>query len=280
MKKLFLIALTLTSFVSAAQAAETENAYERVMRTGVIRCAYILWPPFMDKDVNTGKFSGMNYDFIEAVAKGLDMKVEWTAEINPGEVESLRTGKADAICTAEGPIKPSSSRFLHYTEAMGYFPFFLYARSDDARFSSYSKVNDKAVRISVIDGDVSGQIVRNHFPLAQQISLQQMGTPGQMMLDVAGNKSDVVINDPLSMKEFMDNNPGKLKRVAGEKPIAVIPNTFSVLRGPGGLELTDLLNQAIKNLRNYGEAALILDKYSSGGDNLLYPIADPYEVKQ
>ena len=39
--------------------AKKETAYERVTRTGVLRCGYATWPPNVMKDPNTGKVSGI-----------------------------------------------------------------------------------------------------------------------------------------------------------------------------------------------------------------------------
>ncbi len=35
--------------------AHAETTYERVMRTGIIKCGYMLWPPYFDMDLTTKK---------------------------------------------------------------------------------------------------------------------------------------------------------------------------------------------------------------------------------
>ena len=44
-----------------------ESTYERVIRTGEIRCAYAVYEPPLIKDPNTGKLSGIFYDVMEEV---------------------------------------------------------------------------------------------------------------------------------------------------------------------------------------------------------------------
>ena len=266
-----------------AQAAEKESVYERVLRTGTIRCGYIVWPPYMTRDDASRTFSGMNYDYAEAVAKTLDLRIEWVAEINPGtQVETLKSGKADAICTAEGPIVPSTIKYLRYSAPMAYVPFYIYARTDDARFDGDNpSINNPDVKIAVIDGDVSGQLSSVHFPKAQRYPLPQLVSPAQMMLDVAGGKADIIINDPVSMKDFIAENPGRLHRIGGNEPLGVIPNTFSVLRDPSTDQFLDMLNQAIENVKYSGAEKAILSKYETSGSDLkaFYPTAQPFEVK-
>ncbi|MBL8639348.1 MAG: transporter substrate-binding domain-containing protein [Alphaproteobacteria bacterium] len=261
--------------------AETEarkSAYERVIQSGVLKCGYISWPNFMEKDPNTGQFSGLDYDYTNAIAESLDLKVEWAMEVSAGlSVEALKTGKIDAICTAEGPLFPSTTKYLAYSEPIGYFPFFLYARQDDARFDhDISKANDVNIKIAVVDGDISTEIVKTFFPQATRHTMAQMASPAQMYMDVATNKADLFIDGPLSVETFMRENPNKIKMVKQQKPLAVIPNTFSVLRGEEGRDLVDMLNQAIKNLRNSGKEAQILAKYSHGKEISLLPVAPDY----
>lgn len=240
--------------------AHAETTYERVVRTGVIKCGYMLWPPYFDMDLTTKKFSGMNYEYVEALGKNLGLKIDWVMELNFGDqVEALRTGKIDAICASEGPIMPSTTKYITYSTPMIYVPFYLYARADDKRFDADTKksINQKTIKISVIDGDISGQVTRVQFPNAQAVSIPQMASPMQMMMDVAAKKADIVINEPLSMNEYLQHNKGTLKKI-GKLPVAVIPNTLSFLRSNNNTAFISMINQAIENLKNSGEEDMIL----------------------
>lgn len=267
-----------TTMQASAEPTSKKSAYERVVQSGILRCGYIIWPKFMEKDPNTGKFSGLDYEYTNAIAESLDLKVEWVMEVSAGlSVEALRTGKIDAVCTAEGPLFPSTTKYLAYSEPLGYFPFFLYARQDDTRFDGdISQANNANIRIAVVDGDISTEIVKTFFPQATRHSMAQMASPAQMYMDVATNKADLFIDGPLSVESFMRENPGKIKMVKQSKPLSVIPNTFSVLRGDEGRDLVDMLNQAIKNLRNSGKEAQILAKYSHGKQMNILPVAPDY----
>ncbi|MDB5477939.1 MAG: amino acid transporter substrate-binding protein family, partial [Alphaproteobacteria bacterium] len=80
--------------------AKKESVYDRVMRTGTLRCGYALSQPQMMKDPNTGKLSGVDYDVWEAIGKQLNVKIEWTEEVGWGNfIEGLRTSHYDAFCS-------------------------------------------------------------------------------------------------------------------------------------------------------------------------------------
>ncbi len=48
---------------------KNDSLYNRVIRTGKIRCAYIVCPPACVKDPNTGKLSGAAVEIMELLAK-------------------------------------------------------------------------------------------------------------------------------------------------------------------------------------------------------------------
>jgi len=276
--KIIAFLLTLTLIPTSGFA---ESTYDRVVRTGVIKCGYMLWPPYFDRDVNTKKFSGMNYDYVEALGSNLNLKIDWAMEINLGDqVESLRSGKIDAICGSEGPVMPSTTKYLTYSTPMIYVPFYLYARNGDSRFDkdTYNAINQNDIRISSIDGDVSGQTARILFPKVKTVSIPQLGTPNQMMMDVEGKKADIVINEPLSMYEYCKHNKNALKKINSNLPVVIIPNTLSFLTNNESLTFINMMNQAIENLKNSGEEVIILTPYLKipSGETSFYQTAQPY----
>ncbi|MBI1327742.1 MAG: transporter substrate-binding domain-containing protein [Alphaproteobacteria bacterium] len=272
----FLIVFFLVIGFSSLAYAETP--YERVMKTGIIRCGYILWPPYMDKDITSGNFKGLNFDYMEKLAESLGLKVEWAVEIMPGlQVETLRSGKADAICSAEGPMMPKTSSQLIYTRPINICPFDLYVRPDEKRFIDKAAINKPNVKIAVLEEDASDIISRIHFPLAERMPVPPNAISGQMMMDVISKKSDVLIMDPLTMAEFFKNNHEQLKKLPLGEPVAVIPMTLSVLR-PSGRDLADLLNQGMNNMQNYGMDEAIFKRYEAQYEGeIFYRPALPYK---
>lgn len=103
MRRLLLLILLLT--VAPAFAAETkESAYDRVIRTGTIRCGYAISPPVMVQDPNTKKLSGLDYDLWQEIGKDLGLKIEFVEEAGWGNfIEGLRSNRYDAFCTELWP---------------------------------------------------------------------------------------------------------------------------------------------------------------------------------
>jgi polar amino acid transport system substrate-binding protein len=215
MKSLLFALLLVVVFAPCAFAAENESVYDRVMRTGTIRCGYFTWAPFLMKDPNTGEFSGIYHDVIEALGKQLNLKIEWaedTGQSNP--FEGMKTGRFDMFC---GPITPTPDRAKQaaFSAPFFYIPYLAYARIDDSRFDDDLRaINNPDVKIAVIDGEFAYEIVKRDFPNAGLLSLPAMSDGSQVMLSVTTKKADVFLNDAAAASVFIEKNPNQVKPVS------------------------------------------------------------------
>lgn len=259
-----------------AFAAEKESAYQRVMRTGVIRCGYFTWSPFLMVDPNTKKFSGIYHDVIEEIGRQLDLKVEWTEETGQSNpFEGLRTGRFDMFC---GPITPTPDRSKQaaFSNPFFFIPYFAYARADDSRFEGNpSLINSPETKIAVIDGEFAHEIVKRDFPKAGLLTLPAMSDGSQVMLSVTTKKADIFLNDSAATAVFMESSPGAVKPVS-----APLRTLAAVLVLPQD-------DFAFKNMIDTVLALLIGDrfvdetigKYSTENSNFL-TVAKPYVIEE
>ena len=235
---------------SPGLATAHESAGARVVRTRVLRCAYTVWPPFIDKDIVTGQTHGLYADYTEAVAKHLGLKVVWAATVITGqETEPLRAGKADALCLhgAWNGAANLAARFLApvLLDAVGIF-----ARTDDSRFDDPRAINQSTTRFAAIDGDVSQDLAQTHFPAARFDSLPQAADNTMLVQDVLARKADLTIIDKWLAQHDRAINGVRLKQVGPQPALAYYAVSFGVL--PEDEPLANLLSQATRDLRNTG----------------------------
>src|SRR5580693_5757716 len=82
------------------ESAKAETTYDRVIRTGVLRCGYTPYSVGLMKDPNSGQLSGIYYDVITRLADNLKLKVDWVEEVGWGsQIEGLNTNRYDLICS-------------------------------------------------------------------------------------------------------------------------------------------------------------------------------------
>lgn len=266
--KMLACLILLFSFMSVAQAKEGETAFQRVERTGVLRCGFIPWPPAFEVDPNTNEVKGESKALFESIIKLTGWKVEYVQVALGSDALDLNSGRIDAMCAA-GPWVITSVKFVDYTTPVIYSPVFVYVRADDTRFKSYQDLDAEGVSFAGIDGDLSTDLAALRFPKAKIKTLINLTDPAQLMLEVATGKADAVIIDPQAADAFMASNPGKIAVLAVKEPLAVYPIGLSVKRGEAELQQT--LSRASEMAINIGLVDKSMDVFDPERRKLYAP---------
>ncbi len=285
MKKLLLIVLlTLFSFsplYAQAQAQEQkESTFDRVMRTGKLRCGYMILPPHVNKDLNTGEMSGLVYDIMEEAGKLLDIEIDWAEEVGFATMDQgMEQGRYDAICMGywQNPVEAKLG-YIGYSIPLYYMPVGAWVRVDDTRFDNdIMNVNDSTVRVSSSDGMIAAAIARQDFPKAQVLSLPNMTDVSQNLMEVATGKADITFLAFRDGFRFEETNPGKIKNIAMHQPVRVFPTTIAIPQGD--IRFKVMLDTAFMQMLNGGFIDRLLKKYEEY-PNAVLPAAKTYETPQ
>jgi len=260
----------------AETVAHKETAYERVMRTQTLRCAYTPYPPFMIKDANTGKLSGIYYDVMEEIAKRLSLKLEWPEEVAPaGLFEGFKSGRYDAIC-AGYTRNPARSTKADFSIPVFFVPYSVFVRANDTRFdNNVSALDDPKYSFTIIDGEYASFLIKDAFPKAKVVSLPDgaISDVGVRLTNVATNKSDATIIETAVGADYMRANPGKVKPLS--PPINVLPS--NIILPMGDVALKSMIDAAVTNLHETGFIKKVIQAHTSGAG--YYSPAIPYEAK-
>ena len=263
-----------------AATAKLETTYERVLRTGVIRAAYISYPPAAMKDTATGKMSGAFVDTLEQAASNLGLKVEWGEEVGWGaQIEGLNANRYDIVGS---PVwaNPTRGKLTTLSRPVYYSGIGIYVRSDDKRFApaadgNWDFINRPDVRIATIDGETGDLIARTQFPQAQRVSLPQTADISQLFLEVSSGKADVFFAEPYFALEYFKNNPRTLRNIAEQNPIKTLGNVY--MMRDNEFQLKQALDVALEDLLASGFVDSTLAKYEGG--ETFYRVAAPYRQK-
>ena len=264
---------------SVAPQAANESAYNRVMRMGVLRCGYGLWEPGIIRDPNTGQFSGIVYDFMQAVGKSLNIKVEYTLEMPWDSIGvALKSGKIDAHCAGIFAT-PARGRVMAFSEPMFFSPTVAFARIDDSRFdNNVERINQPDVTTALSDDDITTEIYDTDFPQAKKWNLPQMAPPEELLLAVANHKADVTFNSPGRLRSFERGYPNKIKIIPSSRPLRIFPDSVAV--DIDEEQLLHVLNTAIDQQIDSGMMDKILAKYKDKYDvSYIVPVNRPYAWK-
>lgn len=251
--------LFLRPAAAVDNANSKESAFERVVRTGELRCGYSVWPPFLLKDPNTGAISGIVYDVLTEIGSSLDLRIDWSAEVGFGNyTEDLNSNRIDVMCATlwadAGRIKNSL-----LIEPFLYSGVYLVVRADDSRFDkAYGALNDPKMKMAGVDGDITLSLANRLFPLAEKLTLPPTGSASELAEMVKARKADAMFSDLGFFSEYAAKNPGKLK-ILKQNPAWVFGERMAVK--PGETKLKYMLDTAIDELSNSGKIDEIMKKY-------------------
>lgn len=259
-----------------AAEAHKETAFERVARTGTLRCGYMIYAPNFMQDVNKKEFSGIFHDTVEAMGKELNLKIVWQEEAAYDNlIEGLKSGRFDAICSGlwENPAKAA---FVDTTDPLFFNELAVYARADDTRFDyALDKLNDESVTFAVIEGAMADQIAKSDYPKAKRNALPPLSDFPQLLMEVSAKKADVTISATQEILVYDQNNQTKLRKVITDKPFRVFPNVIFVRKGEN--ELVSMLNSALHQVNYTGRLDAIIISYEKQPGTLLR-LSDSYKT--
>ena len=266
--KSFFVLILLVVTTSPSHAAD--EVFNRVMKTKTINCGYFIWPTNIQKDANTGKLSGMNYDAMEAMGKTLGLKINWAMEVNPGEINAaLNANKIDVMCATMWPSPARFSDTTFTSRVEFYSLMFPIVRSDDHRFDKgLAAVNNKSIKVTGIEGDVTSDVAVEKLPNSTKAFLGASASPAEMLMQITTKKADVLFIDRGAVNEFSKTNPDVLKVVDQNGPVRVFGEHIMVKLGEHNLR--NILDMAMLQLTNDGYFEELTKKYAKEFNTTIY----------
>ena len=272
---LFIVALLFS--VPSFAAEKYADAFDRVMKTGTIRCGYLVYSPFIIKDLKTGQLSGIIYDAMEEIGKNANLKIEWAEEIPHDSMASaLESNRVDTFCVGVW-ASTSRARGMTFSVPMFYNAVTAWGRVGDDRFSKdLTLINDPKVTITAMDGAQEQSIAAADFPRAKILSVPASAQFTDNFLNITSGKADVSFFENSLVNEYLAKNPGKLKQIS-PIPLRTFGSTLVVKNGD--FKLKELLDQGVQELLYSGQMKKIVAKYEKYPGSFLLPTL-PYEIKK
>ena len=271
---LMLIVMAGCSQSNSSISTRGESLYDRVLRTGKIRTAYAVYPPFCMKDPNTGKMSGIGVEALEVIAKKLGLTVEYTEEVGWGSmIEGLQSNRYETIAC---PVwtNPDRAKIAWFSKPICFHPVYAYARLKEDRFKCLENINSPAFTTSSIDGTTEDLIAHTDFPQAKHLTMTQLTDISQSFLNLTSKKADVVIAEPGFAQRFLKSNPGTIKNLDPNSPLRIYPMCWIFKRGE--YDFKAMFDTVLDEVINSGEMEKIIHKYEPN-KNTIFLVAKPYQ---
>lgn len=256
---------TITPVSSEERAAKKESVYDRVMRTGTIRCGYVPLEPTMKKDANTGELGGISYDLVNILADKLSLKIEWAGEVMLSSMtQDIINGRYDMICSALTMTGPRA-RAIDALNPVFFQSAYAFVRHDDDRFGNDAALlNDQNITFSAIDGSTGQVITHDYFPNAKMVNLPEMSAISEALLYVQTKKADAVLMPAYEGFTYADNNQNALKAIGA--PVFMAPFSFMIAQDE--FRFKSMIEAALEELRFNGTIERIVKKYEKYPDTI------------
>jgi ABC-type amino acid transport substrate-binding protein len=247
---------------TAPVAAET--SYQRVLRTGTLRCGYQYWDSAVMRDEKTGQLHGAWVEIMDAIGHATGLKIEWASQVGWDDVgAALKSGKIDAMCAGMW-TSAAKAKEIAFTTPLAYQGIEAFVRTDNHKFDSggLDAINDPNVTVAVIDNDNSDFIALQDYPKAKKISLGTLtGTDSDLMMNVLTGKADVTFTVTGLWRQFEKTNAGQIRQLVPGHKLRVFGLSIAVDNDDP--RLLSLLNAGVQETQNSGFLDRILDKASA-----------------
>jgi ABC-type amino acid transport substrate-binding protein len=180
--------------IAAGTTAAPNDAFDRAMQAGRITACYVVWPPSVIKDPNSGNLSGFVIDMFSNMASSANLNVTYVESTFGGFPADLNTGKCDVVVAGIYPLI-SRSTSVAFTNPFLFSGNSMVVRAGDDRFNTTDSFNQKGVRIAVVSGEFGDLYAEKYFPNADLVVLDASSDPSMPLAAVSSGQADVGISE-------------------------------------------------------------------------------------
>lgn len=223
---------------------------EKVQKEGTLHVTYVVYPPTVIKDPNTGELSGHFVDAIRFIADIMKVKLEFHEAQFGTFVAGLQNGQSDLSIAATYRTIPRAMA-VAFTRPIIYIGNGAVVRKEDQRFSRVEDFNKEGLTLSMAQGEASHEFAREHLTQAtlNVLSTADLSLP---LAEVLVGRADVGLADAWTTSKFAAEHAEVSDLFAGS-PYDLTPVGWAVRSDD--LEWLQFLNTALDYCISTGRMA-------------------------
>lgn len=216
------------ALIGSAQAQTArESTFDRVTRTKALRIAALPGsPPYFQKDLATGTWSGSAISMALDIAKIWDAKLEYVESTYGNSVLDLQSNKVD-LAFALNPT-PARALSIGFTHPMIIHPFGAIARKGFAP-ATWDDLNKPEIRVICDLGSLHETCARRFAPKSQITAVK---SPDEAVLTMQSGRGDALILAAMLGLSALGKNPALGSYYLLTNPTVALPSNLGVQREP------------------------------------------------
>ena len=254
---------------NGAPAARSTMA--EVQRTKILRVGYVVFPPAVIKDPNSGEVSGLFVDAVRTLAERMNVMVRFQEAEWATFAAGLQNGQFDLSIAPTYRTIPRAQA-VAFTRPVIFLGNGVIARRQDSRFSDPSDLNDSSVTIAVAQGSAVQAYAQANYPRAR-LNVLATSNLSLALAEVAAGRADAALADHMTTAAFASRN-SNVQDLFANRPFELTGVGWAVRRDD--LEWLQFVNTALDYLLSTGRLEQQAQKYSAPW---IWPI-DEYKIPE
>jgi ABC-type amino acid transport substrate-binding protein len=257
MRLLISVSVAVVAFVGLVQPGHAaDDLLQKIKERGTIRVCEAPYPPYNVKNPKTNQWEGVNVELVDAMAKGLGVKVESVDNTFATLIPALSTGKCD-ISAAATYVTPGRAEQVLFTNSYSADTKTAFVPKDSTAHT-YADLDKPGVIITSRSGTAEATFAQHFFKHAT-VKLTTSDATQAHLLEVAAKRADAAFAGYGGGIIFIQQNPNLNLRPLGDKPLD--PSPFAFMLPLGAYHLQQYLNIAFDVMQRSGKIKEITDRY-------------------
>jgi len=232
---------------------------ERVQKDGTLHVGYVVYPPTVIKDPNTGDLSGHFVDAARFLAEVMNVKIQFHEADFSTFVAGLQSRQYDLSIAATYRTIPRAMA-VAFTDPIIYIGNGVIVRKGDSRFGTLSDFNQEGITLAVAQGEASHEYAEEHFPKATLtvISTANLALP---LTEVLTGRADTGMADAWTTSQFASEHSDVVVDLFAGRPYDLTPVGWAVR--PDDIQWLNFVNTALDYMKSTGRMAEWEDQYGA-----------------
>jgi polar amino acid transport system substrate-binding protein len=234
---------------------------QKLYKEGVLRVGYVVYPPTIIKDPETGELSGYFIDAVRFIAEVSKVRLEFVETTWATFMDGLQSYQFDLSIGATYRTIPRAME-VAFTKPIIYIGNGAIVRNDDGRFTTIEDFDREGIRIAVAQGEASHEYAKIHLEKAELIvvSTADLSEP---LTEVLDGRADVGLADSWTTFQFAREYPEVVTDLFADRPYNIMPVGWAVRQNDQ--EFLNFLNTSIDYLISTGQMREWEKKYNARG---------------
>ncbi len=255
------LAISLTALMGTKKNnnVSQRDSLAEIQKTKIMNVCVAEWPPFSIKDAKTGKYSGVDIDALEAIAKSLGANVSYHDTTFGNSPAAVQSGTCDVATSLY--VTPNRAAAVNFTRPILFGGDTALVKKGDTRFKTVADLDQSGIKVATATGESGDIYAKANFTKATIVAIDvDSSDQTRFLLEVTSGRADVGIADYNTIANFAKAHP-ETAVLFQDKPFNLSADAYGVRYGD--TNFLDFLNSSLLTMQTNGTWDQIEKKYSA-----------------